>query len=178
VQHPASPAVARPSCQTLGLARIVNGLALPSSCAPVAMPMSSRQAAARSPSSKRSHRLFGVDIEARCKRHGAEAPKNTRQRCFASWTDRSDSKQRHNALVNQAVEQHHNQAMKCEDQFGNAVQFTSIESCVQVSAHRGATWALRNRALTLPSRGRATSGFAGCRPPLMSIVRAQGTHRK
>ena len=27
------------------------------------------------------------------------------------------------------------------------------------------------RGLTLPSRGRATSGFAGCRPPLMSNVR-------
>jgi len=27
-------------------------------------------------------------------------------------------------------------------------------------------------ALTLPSRGRPTSGFAGCRPPLMSNVRA------
>ena len=31
--------------------------------------------------------------------------------------------------------------------------------------------ALRSRALTLPSRGRPTSGFAGCRPPLMSNVR-------
>ena len=29
----------------------------------------------------------------------------------------------------------------------------------------------RPRRLTLPSRGRATSGFAGCRPPLMSNVR-------
>src|SRR5204863_5995319 len=28
--------------------------------------------------------------------------------------------------------------------------------------------------LTLPSRGRPTSGFAGCRPPLMSNVRPQG----
>ena len=31
---------------------------------------------------------------------------------------------------------------------------------------------MASRALTLPSRGRATSGFAGCRPPLMSNVRA------
>jgi hypothetical protein len=30
------------------------------------------------------------------------------------------------------------------------------------------------RGLTLPSRGRATSGFAGCRPPLMSNVRPRG----
>src|SRR5438552_13775255 len=30
----------------------------------------------------------------------------------------------------------------------------------------------RECALTLPSRGRATSGFACCRPPLMSNVRA------
>src|SRR5437667_4143898 len=29
---------------------------------------------------------------------------------------------------------------------------------------------LRRRGLTLPSRGRATSGFASCRPPLMSNV--------
>src|SRR5438105_5650877 len=34
---------------------------------------------------------------------------------------------------------------------------------------------LRNRALTLPSRGRATSGFASCRPPLMSNVRRHMT---
>src|SRR5207244_7263898 len=31
---------------------------------------------------------------------------------------------------------------------------------------------LRRRGLTLPSRGRPTSGFASCRPPLMSNVRA------
>src|SRR5213592_383065 len=29
-----------------------------------------------------------------------------------------------------------------------------------------------SRGLTLPSRGRPTSGFAGCRPPLMTNVRA------
>ena len=32
----------------------------------------------------------------------------------------------------------------------------------------------RRRRLTLPSRGRATSGFASCRPPLMSNVRHVG----
>ena len=36
---------------------------------------------------------------------------------------------------------------------------------------------LRRRGLTLPSRGRATSGFASCRPPLMSNVSRHGTHR-
>src|SRR6185295_18297128 len=35
-----------------------------------------------------------------------------------------------------------------------------------VSSVVAAAW-----GLTLPSRGRATSGFAGCRPPLMSNVR-------
>jgi hypothetical protein len=33
-------------------------------------------------------------------------------------------------------------------------------------------------ALTLPSRGRATSGFASCRPPLMSNVRARASRRR
>ena len=44
-----------------------------------------------------------------------------------------------------------------------------------VGMHRRAC-TLRNRALTLPSRGRATSGFAGCRPPLMSNVRPPRRH--
>ena len=35
---------------------------------------------------------------------------------------------------------------------------------------------LRQRGLTLPSRGRATSGFASCRPPLMSNVRRAFGH--
>ena len=53
-------------------------------------------------------------------------------------------------------------------------------------ANRRAPWsassqATRSRsaqgsALTLPSRGRPTSGFACCRPPLMSNVRAQQMH--
>ena len=35
----------------------------------------------------------------------------------------------------------------------------------------------RHPCLTLPSRGRATSGFASCRPPLMSNVRPRETRR-
>src|SRR5438045_2297849 len=35
----------------------------------------------------------------------------------------------------------------------------------------GKAWALKDVALTLPSRGRPTSSFACCRPPLMSNVR-------
>ena len=34
---------------------------------------------------------------------------------------------------------------------------------------------LHERGLTLPSRGRPTSGFASCRPPLMSNVRAHAS---
>src|SRR6185369_12734465 len=41
------------------------------------------------------------------------------------------------------------------------------------SSHRSFAWrcSVCARNLTLPSRGRATSGFASCRPPLMSNVR-------
>ena len=51
---------------------------------------------------------------------------------------------------------------------------TVSRSCQAVPRSRNAEWSsscVASRALTLPSRGRATSGFAGCRPPLMSNVR-------
>ena len=36
----------------------------------------------------------------------------------------------------------------------------------------------QTRGLTLPSRGRPTSGFAGCRPPLMSNVRPRANQMR
>src|SRR5213595_2407675 len=47
---------------------------------------------------------------------------------------------------------------------------------VRLRRHSKAVHEYRQRGLTLPSRGRPTSGFASCRPPLMSNVRPRRMH--
>src|SRR5213595_947244 len=47
---------------------------------------------------------------------------------------------------------------------------------VRLRRHSKAVHEYRQRGLTLPSRGRPTSGFASCRPPLMSNVRPPNMH--
>jgi hypothetical protein len=67
----------------------------------------------------------------------------------------------------------HDLSVFCTDFLrGNGDEFKAIAAAHAANPNKFKGFSALGKRLTLPSRGRATSGFASCRPPLMSNVRA------
>jgi hypothetical protein len=134
VQHPASPAVARPSCQTLGLLRVINELVFSWPCTRLA------GAECRGPChgafvSGQGRRLFGCIVVFRRKQHGAEAPKKSKAIDVSSGKYGPNTKQRHNASINQLEVSNRMQSRAIESLFRNPVSMSPSARNVVTDRH-------------------------------------------
>ncbi len=175
MQHPASPAVARPSCQTLGLARSTRLPASSENSRPCICSLPQRSIAVHAelwcgPLLTRQCTLGRSKYSRRQHRRGPLLGRRTtleRSKCHFSQRQRLRRCRGQTLVSSSAPVQWRRRGWRAHGH--NGVVFIVR---VALPWHQLFTGFGSERGLTLPSRGRPQAGFAHLRPPLMSNVRA------